>query len=444
MATKRIIKSLSPIKNEPKENPPATKCEEEPAKPDDKEELFETELAHIEEDDKETINKVEQKTDDKDSLTRKTFDDMKLKEELLHGIYSYGFENPSLIQQKGILPIVNGYNVIAQAQSGTGKTATFSIGILQLIDINKKSCQAMILSHTKELATQTNNVIKTLGSKMNVRTHLCIGGVQIKEDDEAFRNGVHVVVGTPGRIYATIRKKILKLKDLKIFVIDEADEMLSEGFMDQVKDIFIKTPKSTQVCIFSATYTKKVFDVTKNFISKPYEIMVNREELTLEGIKQFYIKLDHEKNKYDTLVDLYNKMMVTQSLIYVNKRQKAEILYNRLSDDNFTVSLIHGDMTSEERARIMSEFRSGSTRVLITTNLLARGIDVQQVSLVINYDFPNDRENYLHRIGRSGRFGRKGCAISLVVGKELDLMDDVEKYYNTQIQELPEDYTTYF
>merc|ERR1712142_514791 len=327
------------------------------------------------------------------------FDDMSLREDLLRGIYAYGFEKPSAIQQRAIVPCIEGRDVIAQAQSGTGKTATFSIATLEQLDISRKECQALILAPTRELAQQIQKVVMALGDYMGVSCHACIGGTNVREDQRILsggEGGVHVVVGTPGRVYDMINRRALDPRSIKIFILDEADEMLSRGF--------------------------------KKF---------KKEQLTLEGIKQFYVGVEKEEWKLDTLCDLYETLTITQAVIFCNTRRKVDWLTEKMHSRDFTVSAMHGDMDQKERDIIMREFRSGSSRVLITTDLLARGIDVQQVSLVINYDLPTNRENYIHRIGRGGRFGRKGVAINFVTEDDRRNLKDIEQFYNTQIDEMP-------
>jgi translation initiation factor 4A len=222
-----------------------------------------------------------------------------------------------------------------------------------------------------------------------------------------------------------------------MFMLDEADEMLSRGFKDQIYDVFKFMPETVQVALFSATMPLEVLEVSKRFMRDPVRILVKRNELTLEGIKQFYIDVEREEWKLDTLCDLYETLTITQAIIYVNTRQKVDWLTDKLSERDFTVSAMHGDMEQKERDIIMREFRSGSSRVLITTDLLARGIDVQQVSLVINFDLPINRENYIHRIGRSGRFGRKGVAINFLTTGDVRYLRDIEQFYNTQVDEMP-------
>jgi len=366
-----------------------------------------------------------------------SFDALGLKENLLRGIYAYGFEKPSAIQQRGIAPILKNHDSICQAQSGTGKTATFAISILQKIDMNVRDCQALVLAPTRELAQQIQKVIIALGDYLNVQVHACVGGTAVREDIRKLQDGVHVVVGTPGRVYDMINRRYLKLENLRLFVLDEADEMLSRGFKEQIYEVFRLLPGHIQVALFSATMPTDILDLTSKFMREPVRNLVKKDELTLEGIRQFYISIEKEDWKLETLCDLYETLTITQAIIYCNTRRKVDWLTEKMTGRDFTVSAMHGDMDQKERDLIMKEFRSGSSRVLITTDLLARGIDVQQVSLVINYDLPTNLENYIHRIGRSGRFGRKGVSINFVTANDVRYLREIEKHYNTQIEEMP-------
>merc|ERR1712095_89677 len=296
---------------------------------------------------------------------------MHLREELLRGIYGYGFEKPSAIQQRAIAPCIKGHDVIAQAQSGTGKTATFSISILEKIDINARDCQALILAPTRELAQQIQKVVMALGDYMGVQCHACIGGTSVREDMRKLEAGQHIVVGTPGRVFDMISRKYLRTQNIKMFVLDEADEMLSRGFKDQIYDVFRHLDSKIQVILLSATMPADVMEVTTKFMREP------------KGILQFYVYVEKEDWKMDTLCDIYETLTITQSVIFCNTRRKVDFLTEKMHARDFTVSAMHGDMEQKERDVIMREFRSGSSRVLITTDLLARGIDVQQVSLVI-------------------------------------------------------------
>jgi len=366
-----------------------------------------------------------------------SFDAMDLKSELLRGIYAYGFERPSAIQQRAIVPVIKGHDVIAQAQSGTGKTATFAISMLQKLDSESKMTQALILAPTRELALQIHKVVVALGDYTEIQSLVCVGGTNVREDMTKLREGVQIVVGTPGRAYDMIKRGALRTDNIKMLCLDEADEMLSQGFKDQIYEIFQHLPTDTQVALFSATMPAEVLEVSKKFMRDPIRILVKKDELTLEGIKQFYIAVEKEDWKLDTLCDLYETITITQAVIFCNTRRKVDLLTDQMHAREFTVSAMHGDMDQQQRGVLMKEFRTGTTRVLITTDLLARGIDVQQVSLVINYDLPTNRENYIHRIGRGGRFGRKGVAINFVTNNDVAMLRDIEQFYNTQIDEMP-------
>ncbi|GAY43337.1 hypothetical protein CUMW_073730 [Citrus unshiu] len=287
-----------------------------------------------------------------------SFDAMGIKDDLLRGIYQYGFEKPSAIQQRAVMPIIKGRDVIAQAQSGTGKTSMIALTVCQTVDTSSREVQALILSPTRELATQTEKVILAIGDFINIQAHACVGGKSVGEDIRKLEHGVHVVSGTPGRVCDMIKRKTLRTRAIKLLVLDESDEMLSRGFKDQIYDVYRYLPPDLQV----------------------------------------------------------------------------DWLTEKMRGYNFTVSSMHGDMPQKERDAIMGEFRSGTTRVLITTDVWARGLDV---SLVINYDLPNNRELYIHRIGRSGRFGRKGVAINFVKNDDIKILRDIEQYYSTQIDEMP-------
>jgi len=366
-----------------------------------------------------------------------SFDSMGLKEELLRGIYAYGFEKPSAIQQRAIAPILRGRDVIAQSQSGTGKTTIFCVGVLQAISTKSNETQALVLSPTRELAEQSRNVMLAFGDYMNVSCHACIGGKNVGEDIRTLQTGVQVVSGTPGRVYDMIKRRYLKTKAMKMLIIDEADEMLGRGFKEQIYDIYRYLPPHTQVVLVSATMPHDVLEMTTKFMQDPVRILVKRDELTLEGIKQFFVAVEREEWKFDTLCDLYDILTITQAVIFCNTKLKVDWLTTKMREANFTVSSMHGGMPQKERDSIMADFRGGKSRVLIATDVWGRGLDVQQVSLVINYDLPNSRELYIHRIGRSGRFGRKGVAINFVKNDDIRILRDIEQYYGTQIDEMP-------
>jgi len=366
------------------------------------------------------------------------FDDMGLKEDVLRGVYSYGFERPSTIQQHAIVQVSQGHDLIAQAQSGTGKTGAFTIGLLERIDVSKKAPQVIVLSPTRELARQSNTVINCIGDHLGVRTSLAIGGSRTNYDE---LRRAHVIVGTPGRTLDLLTKVSNIQRDICLLVVDEADEMLSAGFEEQMYNVFQQLPTKMQVCLFSATMPQQIVDLSEKFM-KPdrLHILVKAEEVTLDGIKQFYVDCGREDFKVDVLKDLYETLTVSQTVIFVNSRRKCQWLYDQLEMADFTVSCIHGDMEDSERAAKMQEFRTGASRVLLATNVLARGIDVQQVSLVVNYDLPHGeegRENYVHRIGRGGRFGRKGVAINFVTQDDVPTLRAIEKFWSCQIDEMP-------
>lgn len=373
-----------------------------------------------------------------DTTPAQSFDDLQLKPSLLRGIYAHGFERPSAIQQRAIRPIIRGRDVIAQSQSGTGKTAVFSIASLQILDEKIKETQVVVLSPTRELAEQTQRVVQSLGDYMNVKCHAAIGGKSLGLDLKALeQNMAQIVSGTPGRVFDLIQRRALSTRSLKALVIDEADEMLNKGFKEQIYDIYRYLPPQTQVVLVSATLPVDVLEMTRKFMNDPVRILVKRDELTLEGIRQFYVNVEKEDWKFDTLTDLYDTLTITQAVIFCNTKNKVDWLAQKMKENHFTVSSMHGDMDQSERDRVMEEFRSGGTRVLIATDIWGRGIDVQQVSLVICYDLPTNRELYIHRIGRSGRFGRKGVAINFVKEDDVQTLRDIERFYSTQIDELP-------
>lgn len=376
--------------------------------------------------------------------TYDTFEDLDLKDSLLRGIYGFGFEKPSAIQQKAIMPFLKGNDIIAQAQSGTGKTATFAISLLQSIDKNLSETQAVVVSHTRELSTQIMNVFTNLSKYMEVSLSLVTGGTSVNKMMEELGRNPQIIVGTPGRILDMMNKKALNYSTVRYLAIDEADEMLSSGFVNQIHDLFrFLIDNKLQVGLYSATMPNEFFDVTKKFMNKPVKILVKNEELTLEGIKQFYVNVERMEYKFDTLCDLYNVISVSQSIIYCNSKKLVDELSFKLRSKQFTVASIHSEMSQDDRNDIVQKFRSGETRILLSTDLLSRGIDVQQVSIVINFDIPYSIDSYIHRIGRSGRFGRKGVAINLITYSDIRKLHDIEKYYSTQIEELPENFTTH-
>jgi superfamily II DNA/RNA helicase len=377
------------------------------------------------------------------ALTELTsWEDLDAKTPLLRGIYAYGFETPSPIQKKAILPLFAKKDVIAQAQSGTGKTACFTIGALQLIDVEKKTHQVIILSPTRELAIQTKLVVDKIGSLFSqLRTQLLIGGTSVDEDiKHLHEHPPHIVIGCPGRIHDMLKRRKLLSRDLRLFVLDEADEMLSCGFKDQIYNIFQFMPTSIQVALFSATLPPELHQITQKFMRAPVEILVKAEQLTLEGIKQYYVAMENDDQKYETLKDIYGSLAISQSIIYCNSNKRVNDLYQAMQVDNFPACQIHSNMDKAERLQSYEDFKSGKTRVLISSNVTARGIDIQQVSTVINFDVPNCVHTYLHRIGRSGRWGRKGVGINFVTPRDMRTLKDIEHHYTTKISELTENW----
>lgn len=369
-----------------------------------------------------------------------SFDKMNLHPDLIRGIYGYGFTSPSVIQQKAILPLIAGKDTIAQAQSGTGKTGAFSIGALQSADPQSLNVQVMILSPTRELAKQTGVVVKALAEYLKLSIMIFSGGTSIVEDIKKLKEGgTQIVVGTPGRIGDLLRKQFLHSDYLKLLVVDEADEMLTRGFKEQFAEILSKVPGDVQIALFSATMPEEMIKVSSEFMRDPVRILVKNEELTLDGIKQYYLAMERESDKFANLIEIYQNIEIQQCMMYCNSKKRVEELSDKLKKAGFVVSSMHGEMDQQQRDLVMREFRTGASRVLISTDLLARGIDIQQVSLVINYDLPFKKEQYIHRIGRTGRFGRKGACINFVTTLDYKLLVEIEKFYNTEIKEIPSD-----
>jgi translation initiation factor 4A len=371
-----------------------------------------------------------------------SWESLKLNEDLSRGIYRFGFEKPTPIQEKAIPPIIEGRDIVAQGQSGTGKTGSFTIGALQKVDISSKTTQVLIIAPTFELVKQISSVVSALSSAMDglvVKT--LVGGTSVSDDNADLRNNCpHVVVGTAGRVYDMIRRRSLLTDSIKIFVLDEADEMLSKGFKEQMYDIFKYLNDNVQVALFSATMPDEILTLSDKFLRDPVKIVMKTEELTLDCIQQYYVALNDDNSKYESLKDLFSFLQVSQCIIYVSTVKRVEDLYRTMISDGFPVCCIHSAMDKAERDKSLQSFRKGTFRVLISSGITARGIDVQQVSTVINFDMTRSYETYLHAIGRSGRFGRKGMAINFITKQDVDFMRRLEKHYNTKINELPSNY----
>ena len=387
----------------------------------------------------------------------KSFEMMGLRDDLLRGIYGHGFEKPSAIQARALPAIIGDLSsqqdaitstsnpsasrrdVIAQAQSGTGKTSMIALASCALADPRRPDCQVLILSPTRELATQTERVAGALGEHAAVRVMAAVGGASAARDARELEGGgKHVVSGTPGRVFDMISRGALKTAKVRTLILDEADELLAAGFRDQIFDIYRRLPASTQTVLVSATLQREVLEMAEKFMAAdPLRILMRRDNLTLEGIRQFSVRVEKEEWKFETLCDLYDSLTISQAVVFCNSRKKVDWLAAQLCRSNFTVSSMHGELPQRERDSVMASFRGGESRVLVTTDVWARGIDVAQVSLVVNYDMPPRREAYLHRIGRSGRFGRKGVAISFATDDDSRVLRAIEQFYKVRIPDLP-------
>jgi translation initiation factor 4A len=338
-------------------------------------------------------------------------------------------------------------DIIAQAQSGTGKTGAFVISVLhKLCNANYEKLDntfALILAPTHELASQSMKVFSVISKfmKPEVRIELLVGGTSIEDSkNKLIKNKPHIVVGTPGRIQDMLRRRYLKVDKLNVIVIDEADEMFSSGFQEQVYKIFQYMPQEIQIGLFSATMDNDLEELSKQFMMNPKKILVKSQELTLQGIAQYYINMEDDMQKYETLKDLFGSLTISQAIIYCNSTKRVDDLEEAMREDDFPVRKIHGKMREDERKETYQEFKKGGCRVLITSNLFARGIDVQQVSIVINFDIPKNEHTYLHRIGRSGRWGRKGVAINFQTKYDIEKLKKFEEFYDTEIKEMPADF----
>ncbi|OAG29581.1 ATP-dependent RNA helicase [Nematocida displodere] len=381
-----------------------------------------------------------------ETVLAEAFDAMGLRVDILKGIYGMGYEKPSPIQMTAILPLVNGRDLRAQAQSGTGKTAAFGIASLQRVDPKLREIQVIIMETTRELAIQTTTVLKRLASATSIKIEAVYGGVKLSDTISTINSRPHILVGTPGRLLHLIDVCKTSLKDVKLFILDEADEMLKKGFLESINMIYNKIPgKNIQVGLFSATWGKEEQEVTKEILNQPVIISLKEEDQTLKGIKQYYVYVGEQRGasvdmvKFEVLCDLYNKSSISQSVIFCNKIERAANIANNLKEKGFNCMLFHSDLTQEARNDVMKEFMEGRCRTLVSSGLLARGVDVQTLSVVINFDVPLEREidSYIHRIGRAGRFGRKGTAINFVSAEDIDMIKKYEEHYNTTIAPLP-------
>ena len=349
----------------------------------------------------------------------------------------------SKIQHLAIPKLVTGNDLIAQAQSGTGKTGAFVTGALQKLNEEDKNTQVLIISPTRELVHQIAEVVKELSKYMKVSVMEGVGGTNIFECRKDLENNPQIIIGTPGRVLDMIQKKSLFTDKINTLIFDEADEILSYGFKDTIYNIVQYIPENTQICLFSATIPEDVLELSTKFMNNPEKILVKKEQLTLEGITQFFINIKVNEWKFEVLKDLYDTINISQCIIYINSKNKLMDIYTNLTKENFPVTYIHGELSTNERKEVMENFRSGHSRILLSTDLLSRGIDVQQLSLVINFDLPKSKETYIHRIGRSGRYGRKGVSINLVTDRDINYMKEIETFYDTKIEEMPQNIADY-
>jgi len=372
------------------------------------------------------------------------FDELNLNEELLKGVYLHGFNQPSAIQLKGIKAIHTNKDCILQSQSGTGKTATYLLGVLNKLT-NDKAVQGIIITPTRELCEQVHTVASSLSKFMNKNIVKCVGGTNIYQNIKELRTA-HLVIGTLGRIHHMINEKKLNIHGLKFIVLDEADELLEDEIPKTLLELFDKAPNGVQVVLISATMPQNVFTASGKFIHDPIKVLLKNHEIAVDTISQFYIDVETEEFKFDTLMDLYNIVSTSQTIIFCNTIRKIEWLEENLKKNNFPITVIHSNMTQAERDVVVKEFRDGKTRLLLTTDLLSRGIDIPQVNMVINYDLPINKETYMHRIGRTGRFTKKGLSITLVRMKDpsdAKTLFRMKQFYKIDIKEMPTDINNY-
>jgi superfamily II DNA/RNA helicase len=369
-----------------------------------------------------------------DNKEHTNFDKLVSNPDILKGLYLNSFNAPSSIQVKGIEAITSGKDCIIQSQSGTGKTVTFLVGIInRLAKINNG--KILILTPTRELANQTYSVASNIIKYSDYNIELCVGGTEIK-----YYNNT-IIIGTLGRLLHMISAKRLLIENITNFVIDEADNMADEKDTKDLSTLISLLPNSCQKILISATLTHSVFRITDKIMKDPIKILLKNSDVAVDLISQFYIDVELEENKFDVFVDIYNLISTTQAIIFCNTIRKVQWLEEQLKAQNFSITTIHGKMTQSERNNIVQEFRDGKTRLLLTTDLLARGIDVPQVNLVICYDMPIDKETYIHRIGRCGRFGKKGVSISFIkMGDQSDLktLNMMRHTYKINIKEMPD------
>lgn len=375
------------------------------------------------------------KTEDVTDTKGRDFEDFFLKRELLMGIFEKGFEKPSPIQEEAIPIILQNRNVLARAKNGTGKTAAYIIPCLEKTDTEKKYVQVLILIPTRELALQTSAIVKEIGKHMGIQCMVTTGGTSLKDDIMRLYNTVHIIVATPGRILDLASKKVADLSKCRTIIMDEADKLLSPEFQPVLEQIIALCDPNHQICLFSATFPVTVKGFCQKFVPSPYSINL-MDELTLRGITQFYAYVE-ERQKVHCLNTLFSKLEINQSIIFCNSVNRVELLAKKITELGYSCYYIHAKMQQSNRNRVFHEFRNGATRHLVTSDLFTRGIDIQSVNVVINFDFPKNSETYLHRIGRSGRFGHLGLAVNLITYDDRHALRRVEQELGTEIRAIP-------
>jgi len=375
------------------------------------------------------------KTEDVTATKGNSFEDYFLKRELLMGIYEKGFEAPSPIQEESIPIALTGRDILARAKNGTGKTAAFCIPVLEKVDTSKSEIQALILVPTRELALQTSQVCKELGKHMGVEVMVSTGGTSLRDDIVRLGATVHVMVATPGRVLDLAQKGVCKLGKANIAVMDEADKLLSPEFQPVIEQLIAFLPPTRQICLYSATFPVTVKQFKEKFLKKPYIINL-MEELTLKGITQYYAFVE-ERQKVHCLNTLFSKLSINQSIIFCNSVHRVELLAKKITELGYSCFYIHAKMLQSHRNRVFHDFRNGNCRNLVCSDLFTRGIDIQAVNVVINFDFPKNSETYLHRVGRSGRFGHLGLAINLITYEDRFNLYRIEQELGTEIKPIP-------
>ena len=373
------------------------------------------------------------------------FDSLNLNEDLLKGVYLHGFTQPSKIQIKGISSINTGKDCILQSQSGTGKTATYLLGVMNRLEPTETGCQGIIITPTRELADQVYLVATNLAKYTNYKIAKCVGGTDVNNNRNELKSS-SLVIGTLGRIYHMITEKKINIHKVKFMVLDEADELLADGVSEKLQNVFDKAPSGIQIVLISATMSLNMFNASKKFTHEPIKVLLKNNEVIVDLISQFYLDVETEELKFDTLLDLYNLVSTSQAIIFCNTIRKVEWLEQNLKQNNFPITVIHSNMNQTERDNVVKDFRDGKTRLLLTTDLLSRGIDIPQVNMVINYDLPMSKETYVHRIGRCGRFDKKGVAITMVKMSDptdVKTFNKMKHFYKMDIKEMPESIEKY-